>query len=53
MEFLKLGLKVLDGFSRYVNVISIAMVVVCDNGCCRFVWLVGRAVAPAPDGELS
>ena len=52
MEFLKLGLKVLNGSGRYVIAVSIAMVVVWD-GCSRLVWLVGRAVKPASDGEPS
>ncbi len=53
MEIFKLDNKVLNGSSRYANVVNVAMVVVCDDGCCRFVWLVGRAVTLAPDSEPS
>ena len=53
MEFLNLGLKVLNESNRYDNVVSVAMVVVCDVVCCRFAWSVGRVVTPAPDNEPS
>ena len=53
MEFLRLGFKVLNGSSRYAIVVSVAIVVVCVNGCCRFMWLVGRTVTHAPNIEPS
>ena len=53
MEYFKLELKVLNGSRRYANIAGIAVVVVCDYGCCRFVWFIGRAVSPAPDNEPS
>ena len=53
VEFFKLDFKVLDGSRSYANVIGVAMVVVRDDNCCGFVWLIERAVSPAPDSELS
>jgi hypothetical protein len=53
VELLKLDLKVLEGSRRYANVIGVAVVVVCGDGCCGFVWLIGRAVSLAPDSEPS
>ena len=53
MEFFELDLKVLDGFCSNANVIGVAVVVVCGDGGCVFMWLIGRAVSSASDGDLS
>ena len=53
VEFLKLDLKVLNESRRYANVAGVAVVVVCDDVRCKFVWLIGRTVSHTPDSEPS
>ena len=52
-SFFELGLKVLNESRGYANIICVAVVVICDEGCCGFVWLIGGAVFPAPDSKPS
>ena len=51
VKFSKLDFEVLERTGRYADIVGVAMVVVCDDGCSGFVWLVGWSVSPATDGE--
>ena len=53
VEIFKLDFQGLNRSGRYAKVVGVAVVVECDDGCSRFVWLVGSAVSPASDGEPS
>jgi tellurite resistance protein len=50
VEFLEL-IFFLNKTNRDANIIGVAVVVVCDDGCSEFVRLVGWSVSPATDGE--
>ena len=51
VTFFKLDFEVLDITGRCVDIDGVAVVVVCDDGCSGFVWLVGWSVSLANDGE--
>ena len=51
VKLLKMDLEVLDRAGSYARVVCAAVVVVYNDGCCVFVWLVGWSVAPTTDGE--
>ena len=51
VKFLKLDFEVLDKTVRYVDIVDVAGVVVCDAGCTESVWLVEWSVSSATDGE--
>jgi len=53
VKILKLDFEFLDTTGRYADIVGVAVVVVCDDGCRGFVWLVGWSVSPATDGEPS